>query len=260
MKRRPSPCRTQEAGQIYWKTLPSSSCLADGTGSLAVTEKVLKFPLPALVLSIGPFPITDCLCVLWAGKSTLLRHLATRRVGNFPPNVTVHYVSQEVNLDEGRAEMKPTDLVLEADIERRILLEEMEALQSGEGGQEGPGDAERDKRLQEVQETLSLIEADTAPDRARSLLQALGFSEDLLGRSMSRLSGGWRVRTALAAAIFARPDVLLLDEPTNHLSIQAILWLSRELSSNPVWQSRIIVIVSHGASQHRSIAATTAAS
>lgn len=53
------------------------------------------------------------------------------------------------------------------------------------------------------------------------------------------------MRTMLAAAIFARPDVLLLDEPTNHLSILAVLWLARELSTNPVWNDRIIVIVSH---------------
>ena len=49
----------------------------------------------------------------------------------------------------------------------------------------------------------------------------------------------------LAAAIFARPDLLLLDEPTNHLSIGAVLWLSRELATNPVWKERIVVIVSH---------------
>lgn len=49
----------------------------------------------------------------------------------------------------------------------------------------------------------------------------------------------------LAAAIFARPDMLLLDEPTNHLSILAVLWLARELSTNPIWDDRIIVIVSH---------------
>ena len=62
---------------------------------------------------------------------------------------------------------------------------------------------------------------------------------------MSALSGGWRVRTALAAAIFARPDLLLLDEPTNHLSIGAVMWLARELATNPVWKDRTIVIVSH---------------
>jgi len=59
------------------------------------------------------------------------------------------------------------------------------------------------------------------------------------------MSGGWRVRTMLAAAIFARPDILLLDEPTNHLSILAVMWLARELSTNPVWQERIVVVVSH---------------
>jgi len=53
------------------------------------------------------------------------------------------------------------------------------------------------------------------------------------------------VRVALAAALFAKPDLLLLDEPTNHLSIQAVLWLSHELATNPTWQSRIVVVVSH---------------
>ena len=72
-----------------------------------------------------------------------------------------------------------------------------------------------------------------------------GFSEELLARPLRALSGGWRVRTMLAAAIFAKPDLLLLDEPTNHLSILAVLWLARELSTNDTWASRIIVTVSH---------------
>ena len=62
---------------------------------------------------------------------------------------------------------------------------------------------------------------------------------------MRELSGGWRVRTFLASALFARPDVLLLDEPTNHLSIAAVLWLARELTTSEVWSDRVVVCVSH---------------
>jgi hypothetical protein len=73
-----------------------------------------------------------------------------------------------------------------------------------------------------VLERLDLIGADAAETRALTLLSNLGFSPELRARPMRALSGGWRVRTCLAAAIFARPDVLMLDEPTNHLSIGAV--------------------------------------
>ena len=94
-------------------------------------------------------------------------------------------------------------------------------------------------------EILEVIEADTAHRRAEDLITNLGFSPELQSRKLKDLSGGWRVRTMLAAAIFSRPDMLLLDEPTNHLSISAVLWLSREIANNPVWKERIVVIVSH---------------
>lgn len=74
----------------------------------------------------------------------------------------------------------------------------------------------------DVLQRLDLIGADGAETRALALLQNLGFSPELRARPMRALSGGWRVRTCLAAAIFARPDVLMLDEPTNHLSIGAV--------------------------------------
>ena len=79
----------------------------------------------------------------------------------------------------------------------------------------------------------------------QELLENLGFTEELRSRSIRELSGGWRVRTMLAAAIFAKPDMLLLDEPTNHLSILAVLWLAKELATSETWQDRIIIVVSH---------------
>ena len=177
------------------------------------------------------------------GKSTLLRAMAARRVGDVPANVTVHYVSQEVSLTPEQRDKTPVEVVVDADIERNLLTEELTELErlatAGELGVEGS------KRHGDILSRLDEIGADSAPRRAKELLDNLGFSEELQCRSLSALSGGWRVRTMLAAAIFAKPDLLLLDEPTNHLSILAVMWLARELSTSETWKERIVVLVSH---------------
>ena len=175
------------------------------------------------------------------GKSTLLRAMAARRVGDVPSNVAVHYVSQEVHLSDVSRTQTPAQCVVDADVERKLLLQELAAFEAD--------DAELDEAAQkrhcDVLERLDAIESDSAERRADELLVGLGFSDELRARALEDLSGGWRVRTMLAAAIFARPDLLLLDEPTNHLSIGAVMWLARELATNPVWKDRTIVIVSH---------------
>jgi len=156
------------------------------------------------------------------GKSTLLKYLASRRVNDkvgFSEDVFVHYVNQEVTLNEEQEEWLPVDVVLHADVQRRLLLEELKELESNESGDV--------QRISIVHEHLDSIDSSSAHARASQLLRNLGFTEELANRKMKQLSGGWRVRTSLAAALFATPDVLLLDEPTNHLSIQAVMFLAK---------------------------------
>lgn len=180
------------------------------------------------------------------GKSTLLLALAARRVGDVPEACSVHYVSQDQTLSAEDEERTPGSIVLDADVERRVLLADREALDAKLSTKLSAKEAaDCGEKLRQTLERLESVDADSAPRRAEELLKHLGFSDGLRGKKMRELSGGWRVRTNLAAALFARPDLLLLDEPTNHLSIAAVLWLARELATSETWKERIVVTVSH---------------
>ncbi|MGY9061821.1 MAG: ABC-F family ATP-binding cassette domain-containing protein [Rhodospirillales bacterium] len=95
------------------------------------------------------------------------------------------------------------------------------------------------QEISEIHTRLADIDAQTATARAARILAGLGFSEDAQNRRCTEFSGGWRMRVALAATLFASPDLLLLDEPTNHLDLEAALWLEGYLAS---WQGTIIII------------------
>ena len=88
---------------------------------------------------------------------------------------------------------------------------------------------------------LADIEAHAAPARAAEILAGLGFDEEAQHRALKEFSGGWRMRVALAAVLFARPDLLLLDEPTNYLDLEGALWLNDYLKTYPA----TTVIISH---------------
>ena len=118
------------------------------------------------------------------------------------------------------------ETVLAADIERSALLEEAETARD-------PG------RISDIQIRLADIKAESAPARAATILSGLGFPENTQHRPCGDFSGGWRMRVALAATLFAEPDLLLLDEPTNHLDLEAVLWLENFLKR---WRGTLLVI------------------
>lgn len=111
----------------------------------------------------------------------MLKFLASRRVGGLDPSLSVHYVSQEVSLTAENEKQPPVDLVLQADVQRRILLKEQAELVASGSSPE---------KLETVVEHLTAIDADGAPARAAQLLSNLGFSETLAKRPMEALSGG----------------------------------------------------------------------
>ena len=119
------------------------------------------------------------------------------------------------------------DTVLAADVERATLLNSLETAP--------PED------LGDIYSRLIEIDADRAPSRAAEILAGLGFTNDDLARPMSEFSGGWRMRVALAAALFAEPEMLLLDEPTNYLDLEGALWLEARLQKYP----HTVMVISH---------------
>lgn len=120
------------------------------------------------------------------------------------------------------------DTVLMADLERAALMSEAEVA----------ADAHR---IAEIQTRLADIDAHSAEARAAAILHGLGFDAAAQARPCADFSGGWRMRVALAAVLFSRPDVLLLDEPTNYLDLEGAIWLETFLAKYP----HTVLVISH---------------
>ena len=88
-------------------------------------------------------------------------------------------------------------------------------------------------RFGEVQEEYEHLGGYTLEAQAREVLHGLGFEDDQIDGDVGALSGGWKMRVALARVLLGQPDVLLMDEPTNHLDIESIIWLEQFLKSLP---------------------------
>ncbi|KAF8633993.1 hypothetical protein AX15_001168 [Amanita polypyramis BW_CC] len=176
------------------------------------------------------------------GKSTLLRHIAMREVP-IPPHITILFVEQEVVGDDTKA----IDSVLKADVWRDHLLKEQVTLDAKFAELESEDDNKRvqdakeelSSRLAEVHARLAEMDAESGPSRAAALLAGLGFNEADQQRPTKSFSGGWRMRLALARALFVKPSLLLLDEPSNHIDLNALAWLEDYLQT---WPGTILVV------------------
>eukprot|EP01121_Diplochlamys_sp_Union-15-3_P008854 TRINITY_DN2378_c0_g2_i2.p1 TRINITY_DN2378_c0_g2~~TRINITY_DN2378_c0_g2_i2.p1 ORF type:complete len:580 (+),score=113.82 TRINITY_DN2378_c0_g2_i2:97-1836(+) len=164
------------------------------------------------------------------GKSTLLKCLGQRLVP-IPEHFNIYHLTSEVE----SSEKTPMDVLLE-DVEattKRLEAEMAELLSTEEG--------QTSERLLCLYEMLDEIDAQTAPSRAGRILNGLGFTREMMEKQCKDFSGGWRMRVALAKALFIKPDILLLDEPTNHLDLEACVWLEEYLK----YYNRILLLISH---------------
>lgn len=166
------------------------------------------------------------------GKTTLLRHIATRAFA-IPPNIDVLLCEQEVVATDKTA----IDTILEADVKRNNLLAKSKELED----QFAAGDMSVQEELNDTFAELKAIGAYSAEARARRILAGLGFSEEMQNRPTNKFSGGWRMRVSLARALYLEPTLLMLDEPTNHLDLNAVIWLDNYLQG---WK-KTLLIVSH---------------
>ena len=162
------------------------------------------------------------------GKSTLFKLVKgeltpdSGQIG-IPKSARVATVDQE----HPATEVSLLETILAADMERAGLLASLESADP--------------EHMGEIWSRLMEIDAETAPARAAEILNGLGFSTEDLERPMAEFSGGWRMRVALAAALFSAPDLLLLDEPTNYLDLEGALWLEARLARYP----HSALIISH---------------
>ncbi len=164
-----------------------------------------------------------------AGKSTLLKVIIGQLEPDegeieMPRRTRLGYIAQ----DAPSGDATPFDTVLAADTERAALLAEAEHCQDAH-------------RLGDLHDRLLAIDAYAADARAARILLGLGFDEEMQGQPLDSFSGGWKMRVALAALLFSKPDVLLLDEPSNHLDLEATLWLENFLKA----YDGTLIVISH---------------
>jgi ATPase subunit of ABC transporter with duplicated ATPase domains len=171
-----------------------------------------------------------------SGKTTFFRMIVGEEEPDegglsVPKKLTIGYFRQDVEEMQGRLVL---DEAIAGSGRAGDLHHELEALHHAMGDPAGADDMDRLlARFGEVQEEYEHLGGYALEAQAREVLHGLGFKDDQIDGDVGALSGGWKMRVALAKVLLGRPEVLLMDEPTNHLDIESIIWLEQFLKSYP---------------------------
>ncbi|KAK4523855.1 hypothetical protein GAYE_SCF00G1751 [Galdieria yellowstonensis] len=235
--------RAKRSGKPYQSVFAESATVSLSSSTKPTQEGIRDIKIDGLDLSFGGLELLSNVSLTLAyghrygivgrngvGKSTLMKAIAHRDLP-IPPDMSVLYVEQEVVGDD----RTPLQLVLESDEERRKLTEKINNYQNSSVETADSED------ISEVYERMSLLQMDKAEARASAILAGLGFNNEMQQQPSKRYSGGWRMRIAIAQALFCEPELLLLDEPSNHLDLHTVLWLANYLRQWP----HTLCVVSH---------------
>src|SRR5262245_35421368 len=171
-----------------------------------------------------------------SGKTTLFRLITGEEVPDdgeisIPKKLTIGYFRQDVEERSGRSVL---DEAIHGSGRVGDLHHELERLHHAMSDPARADDLDAVlSRFGEVQEEYEHLGGYALEAQAREVLHGLGFDDERIDGDVGALSGGWKMRVAMARALLGRPDVLLMDEPTNHLDIESIVWLENFLKSLP---------------------------
>jgi ATPase subunit of ABC transporter with duplicated ATPase domains len=171
-----------------------------------------------------------------SGKTTLFRMIVGEESPDegdvsVPKKLAIGYFKQDVEEMSGRSVLDET---IAGSGRLGQLHHELEDLNHAMGDPGRGGDMDRIlARFGEVQEEYEHLGGYALEAQAREVLHGLGFEDDRIDGDVGELSGGWKMRVAMARVLLGKPDVLLMDEPTNHLDIESIIWLEEFLRSLP---------------------------
>src|SRR5881392_298442 len=165
-----------------------------------------------------------------SGKTTLFRMIVGEEAPDegdvsVPRKLTIGYFKQDVEEMSGRSVLDET---IAGSGRAGVLHHELEALNHAMGDPDRADQMDRIlERFGEVQEEYEHLGGYALEAQAREVLHGLGFEDERIDGDVGHLSGGWKMRVAMARVLLMKPDILLMDAPTNHLDIESIIWLEQ---------------------------------